>query len=193
MAAPRPLAVIACLAVLLCPAATPAAAGPRRPGDGFEQPLVTPGPYVKRTVGQSVGRWTVTRGTVDQIGRRYWQAPDGRQSVDLNGTSAGTIRTTMATGAGVRYRVSYFLAGNPAGGPAQKSGQVAVDGTVRQTFSFDTTGRTFTDMGYVRKSFVFVATGGPATLDFASTSGPTAHGPVIDKTSVVRCVAVPCG
>ncbi|MGW4941778.1 choice-of-anchor C family protein [Actinoplanes sp. NPDC004185] len=182
-------------AVVLCVlagVAAPASAAPGRPADGFEKPVVTPGTYVTRTAGETFGRWTVTRGSIDQIGRGYWQAADSRQSIDLNGRSEGTVRTTAATQPSVRYRVSYYLAGNPAGGPAVKTGQVLINGTVRQTFSFDTTGRSFTKMGYVRRSFVFVGTGGPATIDFASTSGPTAYGPVIDKTSVVGCLTVAC-
>jgi choice-of-anchor C domain-containing protein len=189
MRALRRTAVVACV---LAGVAAPASAAPGRPADGFEQPVVPPGTYVTRTAGETFGRWTVTRGSIDQIGRGYWQAADSRQSIDLNGRSAGTIRTTAATQPSVRYRVSYFLAGNPAGGPAVKTGRVLVNGTVRQTFSFDTTGRTFASMGYVRKSFVFVGTGGPATIDFASTSGPTAYGPVIDKTSAVRCPTLAC-
>jgi choice-of-anchor C domain-containing protein len=189
----RRTAVIGCLAVLLAAAAAPASAAPARPGDGFEQPVVAPGTYVKRSAGDTFGRWTVTRGTIDQIGRGYWQAADSRQSIDLNGTSEGTVRTTFGTARAARYRISYFLAGNPAGGPAVKTGKVLVNGTVRQAFSFDTTGRTVTAMGWVRRSFVvLVATGGPATLDFASTSGPTAYGPVIDKTSAVRCLTLAC-
>ena len=193
MTGARRATAVAGLAGLLLAPATPAAAGPARPGDGFERPVVPPGTYVTRTAGETFGRWTVTRGTIDQIGRGYWQAADNRQSVDLNGRGEGTVRTTMATRAATRYRVTYHLAGNPAGGPPVKTGQVVVNGTVRQTFSFDTTGRSFPAMGYVRRSFVFVATGGPATLDFASTSGPTAYGPVVDKVSAVRCLTLPCG
>ena len=125
-------AIAVAVAGLLLVPATPAAAGPGRPGDGFEGPVVPPGPYVVRTAGETFGRWAVTRGTIDQIGRGYWQAADNRQSVDLNGRGEGAVRTTMATG-------------------------------------------------------------GPATLDFASTSGPTAYGPVVDKVSAVRCLTVACG
>ena len=178
--------------VLLALASAGAAAVPARPGDGFEHPLVTPGTYVTRSAGDTFGRWTVTRGTIDQIGRGYWQAADSRQSIDLNGTSEGTVRTTFMTVPLVKYRVTYFLAGNPAGGPVVKTGRVSINGVVRETFAFDTTGRTFAAMGYVRRSFTFAGPGGKTTLDFASTSGAGAYGLVVDKVTALRCTTPGC-
>src|ERR1039457_4437791 len=46
--------------------------------------------------------WTVTAGSVDDIRPTYWQSPDGGHTLDMSGTSAGTIDQTFATTAGVQ-------------------------------------------------------------------------------------------
>ncbi len=76
--------------------------------------------------------------------------------------------------------MSYALAGNPAGGPAVKTGRILIDGRDAQDYSFDTTGKTFTDMGYVNQGFTFLATRPSTTLAFTSTT-PGAWGPVLDN------------
>ena len=40
----------------------------------------------------NIGDWNVTAGTVDIIGS-YWQAEDGSNSIDLQGTEPGGIRS----------------------------------------------------------------------------------------------------
>ncbi|WP_443034974.1 hypothetical protein [Streptomyces sp. BE133] len=42
-------------------------------------------------------------------------------------------------------------------------------------------------MGYVTRRFTFVANSTSTKLTFASTSGPTAYGPVIDDVKVKSC------
>jgi hypothetical protein len=87
-----------------------------------------------------------------------------------------------------RYRIHYSLAGNPEGGPAVKTGKVLVNGVPFQHFSFDTTGKTKAEMGYVRNSFVASIRGAAPTLTFVSTTSPAGHGPVIDDVSVEACL-----
>jgi choice-of-anchor C domain-containing protein len=136
----------------------------------FESPSAPAGAFSTFTTGQSIGPWTVTAGSVDLIGPGFWAAADGDQSLDLDGTSAGTVAQTFATTPGTTYTVSYALAGNPAAGPALKTGKVLVDGQDAQDFSFDITGKTFADMGYVTQGFTFLATRPATTLAFASTT-----------------------
>jgi choice-of-anchor C domain-containing protein len=187
------------------------AAAPARAGTGiqfsdgsFEAPVVTPGTYQDLSQGQSIGPWTVTTGLVDLIGAGYWQAADGVQSVDLNGQTAaipdgesGAVSQTFTTTPLVAYEVSYALAGNPLSqgsplaGPLTKTGEVLVNGHVVEGFSFNVTGKSPTNMGYVTKEFAFLATGTSTTLEFASTN-PGEGGPVIDNVRVERCLLVVC-
>ncbi|WP_055555257.1 choice-of-anchor C family protein [Streptomyces sp. NBRC 110028] len=159
----------------------------------FETPRMAAGTFVNVGTGGSIGPWKVTGGNVDLIGAGFWQAAEGDQSVDLNGGDAGRVSQTFTTVPGKRYTVTYSLAGNPAGGPAVRTGKVLVDGQNFQDFTFDVTGRTTANMGYVTHEVSFVATGATTTLAFASTvSG--AYGPVIDDVSVRHCEPCPsCG
>lgn len=159
----------------------------------FETPRVAANTFVNVGTGGTIGPWKVAGGNVDLIGAGFWQAAEGDQSVDLNGGNAGTVSQTFTTVPGKRYTVTYSLAGNPAGGPALRTGKVLVDGQNFQDFTFDVTGKTATNMGYVTREVSFVATGTTTTLAFTSTvSG--AYGPVIDDVSVRHCEPCPsCG
>lgn len=159
---------------------------------GFENVTATPGAFDRYFAPASIGVWTVTQGSVDLIGAGFWESVDGGQSVDLDGAFApGGVAQTFDTVPLLKHRVTYHLAGNPDAGPAIKTGQVLVNGDVLQNFSFDVTGRTFTDMGYVGKHTYFFATSPSATLEFRSTTG-SGYGPVIDAVRVESCLLVIC-
>ena len=150
----------------------------------FETPPAAP-PWSPFVVGQTFGGWTVTSGNVDLVGN-YWQAADGTQSVDLNGTVPGAISQTFATVPGTAYVVTFSLAGNPdyPQAPTLRTGNVLVDGTPRSSFAFNVTGKSRTNMGWVTKTVGFTATDTSTTLTFASTTLGV-KGPAIDKVSVV--------
>ncbi|MEU9123074.1 choice-of-anchor C family protein [Streptomyces sp. NPDC048506] len=170
------------------PAASPTAVS--RFDDGsFETPAVEPHAFRTVSAGQSIGPWKVTGGTVDLIGTGYWQAAEGDQSVDLNGMEPGAVAQTFATTPGTSYTVTYSLSGNPQLGhvPAVKTGKVLIDGQNVQDFSFDVSGTTEAEMGYVRRQLTFVARGTSMTLGFASTTAHSATGPVVDDVTVERC------
>jgi choice-of-anchor C domain-containing protein len=175
-------------------AATPAQAITGIGNASFENPVVTPNTFVNLGAGASIGAWTVTQGHVDHIGGGFWQAADGVQSVDLSGSSlplAGGVAQSFTTVPLLKYRVSYKLAGNPGGAPVIKTGQVLANGNVIQSFSFDVTGKTFANMGYVHKVATFIATGLVSTIEFQSTDN-TAYGPVLDDVDVDSCLVVIC-
>ncbi|WP_392896236.1 choice-of-anchor C family protein [Streptomyces sp. LN699] len=173
--------------------AAPAAAAVSRFDDGsFEYPAAPVNAFTTVGAGQSIGPWKVTGGAVDLIGAGFWQAAEGDQSVDLNGSQPGAIAQTFATTAGQRYTVTYSLAANPEGGPAVKTGRVLLDGQNIQDFSFDSTGRTRPAMGYVTRQVTFVAGAGSTTIGFASTVAG-AYGPVIDDVRVQSCCPCSCG
>jgi len=158
----------------------------------FESPLAPAGSFTTYTAGQSIGPWTVAGAGVDLIGAGFWAASDGDQSVDLSGPSAGAVSQTFATTPGTVYSVSYSLAGNPAGGPIVKTGRVLLDGQDLQDFTFNISGKTFTDMGYSTEHFTFLATKPSATLTFASTTA-TAYGPVLDNVQIQATCCKTCG
>ncbi|MER5766583.1 choice-of-anchor C family protein [Streptomyces sp. NPDC001985] len=159
---------------------------------GFEYPRAPAGLFTPYFPGEDIGPWSVSRGAVDLIGAGTWQAAEGDQSVDLNGT--GAVSQTFATAPGGTYTVTYALAGNPTDtDPAVKTGTVLVDGQNVQDFSFDVTGKTYTAMGYVTRRFTFVAGGPTTTLAFTSTTGAAApNGPVIDDVCVEPRPPAPC-
>ena len=156
----------------------------------FETPRVAANTFVNVGTGGSIGQWTVTSGNVDLTGDGYWQTAEGDQSVDLNSGGPGTVAQTFTTVPGKKYSVTYSLAGNPGGGALVKTGKVLVDGQNFQDFSFDVTGKTTANMGYVTREVTFVARGTSTTLAFASMSN-SAHGPVIDDVTVSACTPCP--
>jgi choice-of-anchor C domain-containing protein len=156
----------------------------------FEATVVSSNPGYS-TLGASTSLlpgWTINSGSVDIVGN-YWNAQDGINSVDLSGSAAkGVISQAFSTTAGQSYNVSYWLAGNPDDAVKLKTGTVSV-GNQTQGFSFDATGKTHTNMGWIEKSFSFVASGSSSTLSFASnqlnTNGSlSSWGPALDNVSV---------
>ncbi|MCX5208636.1 choice-of-anchor C family protein [Kitasatospora sp. NBC_00240] len=152
----------------------------------FETPKAPANAFTGLTAGQAIGPWQVTAGSVDLIGAGFWQAAEGDQSLDLNGSGSGTVAQSFTTVPGATYSVTYALAGNPEGGVALRTGRALIDGQNFQDFTFDITGRTRTAMGYVGHQFSFVAQGASTTLSFTSTVAG-AYGPVIDNVQVKEC------
>ena len=155
--------------------------------DGPEPDAAGPG-FTPLEAGSDVIRgWTVTRGSVDYIGP-YWQHADGRRSIDLNGNEPGAIAQTFRTTPGKKYRVTFSLAGNNCAGDGPSPKVVAVSAAGRRAeFMFDATGKSYTDMGWVTKTWEFTANAAETTLEFASaTPDPPACGPALDKVSVVE-------
>lgn len=179
---------VALSALLAVSTATPAAAAPVF-ADGFESPPIF-NDFTTFIAGQELGPWSVTTGTVDLT--RDWQHADGNQSLDLNGYSPGAVARTLPTKLLTTYRVTYALAGNPDSGPIVVTGGVTANGRTVDSFTFDTTGRTPSDMGYVYRTFYFTNILSASTaIQFASTT-PNAHGPVIDDVRVESCLLVIC-
>lgn len=128
--------------------------------------------------------WTVVSGDVDLVGT-YWNSYEGRHSIDLNGFTAGAIAQTFATEPGHTYTVTFYMAGNPDGGPVLKT--LAVDtGGAPQEYAFDNTDRNDLDMGWVKQTYVFTATGTQTTLTFRSTtdSFDNRFGPALDNVTI---------
>jgi choice-of-anchor C domain-containing protein len=149
----------------------------------FEQGGVT-NPFGTVTGGNNstITGWTVLGNSVDFIGN-YWQAAQGTNSIDLNGSGQGGIAQTFNTVANQAYAITFFLAGNPDNGPTIKTINVTTNNANAQVFSFDTTGLNKSNMGWKQFTYNFVGTGSPTTLAFNSqTSG--SWGAVLDNVSI---------
>jgi choice-of-anchor C domain-containing protein len=167
---------------------------------GFEAgPFSDPGNlgYQELPAGSSqLGPWTITSGSVDWIST-YWAPASGTKSIDLAGREPGTISQTVATTAGKTYVVSFMLAGNtdsannPAGGPAVKTLSVAATGTASAPYTFDTTGKTPSHMGWTAKAYSFRATGPSTTITFTNTSAGY-YGAALDQIEVAALTGDAC-
>ena len=134
--------------------------------------------------------WTILSGSIDYKGD-YWQAGDGKRSIDLNGNSAGAISQTFDTVAGTSYIVDFLLSGNPDGSPVVKTLEVSATGNAATQYLFDTTGLTHGDMGWEGRTYQFIATGASTTLTFASLTAGNFYGPALDAISVAPVSVVP--
>lgn len=152
--------------------------------DGFNGSV--PGSYQNITSGHSLGPWQVGGGGIDWIGG-YWQPYEGNGSIDLSGLNAGDISTALATVAGEKYTLTFWLAGNPDGGGGPKTVLVSV-GSVLETFTFPGGGST-TSMGWVEETVNFTATSNDV-LQFSSLNF-TPYGPALDAVTVTSAIPEP--
>ena len=127
--------------------------------------------------------WTVTEGNLDYIDVAYWQAADGKRSLDMNGIMPGGISQSFKTKKGQKYRLTFSMAGNPGGGPLEKKLQVSAAGK-KMEFTFDSTGKTRPEMGWVAKTWDFTAVADETTLEFLSLLEGDA-GAALDNVVVV--------
>lgn len=125
--------------------------------------------------------WTLLDGGVDHIGS-LWTPHSAPGSIDLNGGSPGRITQNLPTEPNKGYTLSFALAGNPGCGDAVKQVQVTI-GTQSYTLNFDTTGKTFSNMGWSVVTLTFGATSTSTPLTFKSLSSG-ACGPALDSVSV---------
>lgn len=131
------------------------------------------------------GGWSVTAGSVDAEPAFGWQPADGNFSLDMNGTSAGTISRTVPTIPGKVYNLRFAYSANPAGGINPKTMQVSWGGSLLGTISAFTNGVTFANMLWKYTNFTVLGHGSDL-LQFTSTTttGPTQFGPTLDAVSV---------
>ena len=134
--------------------------------------------------------WKVTRGQIDYL-ERHWKAAEGDRSLDLHGSPGyGGVEQTFKTTNGQHYRVTFALAGSPGCAFPSKNVIVSAAGKSR-TFSFDSTGKTTEEMGWMQKEWEFDAVAAQTTLEIrtAEDTDPVA-GPALDD---VRVEALPSG
>jgi choice-of-anchor C domain-containing protein len=154
----------------------------------FESAQVDPGASFV-TLGSdstAIDNWTILGQVsiaIDYIGG-YWQAADGFRSLDLNGSySRGGVSQTIGTQIGQTYQVDFAMAGNPDSGPAIKTMRVSANDASAE-FTFDTTGHSRPEMGWVNRGWQFTADSTQTLLTFESLMEGSAFGPTLDNVSV---------
>src|SRR6185436_2803647 len=144
------------------------------------------GSYQAFFAGQDIGGgWIVEDGTVEIV-RDFWTAAEGHQSIDLSGQfeAAGTIYQDIATIPGQTYTLRFAFAGNPedVGGADKRMKVFWNDGEIAD-LTFNTAGRSFTDMGWTYYNYSVTATGTTSRVKFQSLTF-NFIGPVIDDVSI---------
>lgn len=162
----------------------------------FEEPVAPVGGFATYNPGSgSLTGWTISGASIDHIGAGFWQASDGVQSVDMNGSRGAASLSQMVTGlaVGTAYTLLFDMAGNPSGPPAVKSVDVMMGGA-SDSFTFDITGHSKQDMGWVTYSLNFVAGATSELLMFKSTTTECCWGPALDNVRIeISPVPVPAG
>ena len=149
----------------------------------FETATVNPGSFLQLdAVSTVITGWTVSQGAIDYIGT-FWQASDGGRSLDIHGSWIGKIEQTFNTTIGATYRVTFDLAGNPNASPIIKDMRVSAGGSSAD-FSFNTTGKSNSNMGWLSKSWDFTANSTTTTLEFIGLGNSDA-GAALDNVSVI--------
>jgi choice-of-anchor C domain-containing protein len=146
----------------------------------FEQ---GPGFFTSLNPGSTaVTGWVVTRAQIDYD--PGWQTADGIKSLDLNGSPGiGGIEQTFATVSNQQYVVTFAMAANPTTARLSSMGVQAAGQST--SFTFDSTGHTSANMGWVTDNWTFTALGTNTTLEFFSTDTQDANiGPALDNVSV---------
>ena len=128
--------------------------------------------------------WNVVDGNISYIGSK-WQHAQGERSVGL--LCGSSISQTLATEPDMKYEIRFNMAGDPTAPPALKTLVVSFGET--RVFTFDTTGRSHTEMGWAPRTWVFRAKDTNTTLTFTSPK-TECSAPAIDS---VRIEAVEIG
>ena len=141
----------------------------KEPGEAM---VVAPGSKV-------IDGWTVVDGDVSYVGRK-WQHAEGARSVGL--TCGGAITQTIETEPDQTYEVRFNMAGDPDAAPSLKTVIVSL-GAETRVFTFDTAGRSRTDMGWASRTHVFKASGKTSMLAFRSPKDKCSA-PAVDNVRV---------
>ena len=128
--------------------------------------------------------WTVEIGSVDSA--QGYQTHSGILCVDLDGYyDVGAISQSVSVVPGQSYLLDFWMAGNPDAGPTIKQMDVLWGGSSLGTLTFDITGKSPADMGWIEHQFVVQATGPQMILKFASLDNfGNAWGPMLDDVSL---------
>lgn len=160
------------------------------PSGDFEDPPFA-NPIIVYFAGQNFGAWTVLSGSVDVLGPNYsnWAQgnPNGAsQFIDLNGSTPGTMATTLnGLIAGYSYTLVLWYAKNAGASTANCQVEIANGAWLDETFTASNNGAD----GWLERCFEFTAQGTSAELRFTGSGGVAACGVLLDDISLWGCPA----
>ena len=158
----------------------------------FETPVVGTGITTLGVGSNAMTGWVIEAGSVDVVGSSLWPAFDGLNSVDLDGTAAGTISQTFSTLVGSQYTYSFEYSNNTGTGSLVTATATVVSASAQtlSTLNFShqgASGASVAAMKYTLGTGFFTATSTTSTLRFTSTdSAGSNQGIVLDAASVVQ-------
>ncbi len=160
---------------------------------GFEDPAIQHTATFDTYGSQSsqLTGWDVTTGSIDHIGE-YWHAAEGDQSVDLDGSAAGTITQTVPTVPNQAYRVAFQYSANGDRPAAQAKPKMIVkaDGTSLGTFDHGFAAAN-PNINWAAGEASFVATGTSTVLSFVSDDDAASPwGIALDAITVVPDLSI---
>jgi choice-of-anchor C domain-containing protein len=155
---------------------------------GFESPAVCPGQFDEYDRGSTaIPGWVVGGNSVDLVCHTYFVAAAGRQSIDLSGSTSGSVSQAVSTTPHETYRLSWYMAGNTNCGQAVKTMHVFWHGRLIEAPRFSITGHTNQSMGWVKKQVDVTATGATSNVEFAdATPDHSECGATVDSVSLTR-------
>ena len=153
--------------------------------------------YVTLFTGSKFGpdsSWRVSNGSVDILGLSHAQSPDGNQSVDVDGASAGAFTSNILIPVAGTVKVDFWFAGNPEGSllsptPVIKTLEVSL-GLASSIFTFNTSSfphDRFNNVGWIYEEAVFNNQAvGIQSLTFTSLDLPSSsqNGPLVGTVTV---------
>jgi choice-of-anchor C domain-containing protein len=141
----------------------------------------------------SIDGWITIGGGIDYFGT-FITASDGIHSIDINNLNAGGgIAQTFETNIGWVYTVTFDMAANMFGGPAEKVMNVSAAGSDEDfVFNYVEAGSTAQNPNWASHEWSFVATSTTSTLQFQGVSGGV-YGAALDNVVVTGVVPSPSG
>jgi choice-of-anchor C domain-containing protein len=143
----------------------------------------------------AISDWTVVtpalysdsgRSSVDITSKRYFNAEDGKYSIDLAGSTGtpGGIYQSVATTPGVEYSLSFWSGVNGYQKPGKKhSMAVSVNGSSLDTVQAVSAGL---PVNWVENTVTFIASSTTSQVEFAdATPKDKQQGPTVDNVSLV--------
>ena len=125
--------------------------------------------------------------SVDLVCHTYFAAAAGRQSIDLSGSSSGSVSQRALTQPGGKYTLSWQMAGNTNCGQAIKTMDVFWNGKLAGAPTFDISKHSDLSMGWVKKHVSVTAAGATSEVEFAdATPENSACGATLDNVSLSR-------
>jgi hypothetical protein len=127
-------------------------------------------PLKTYSTGQSFGAWKVDAGNVDVSSSEFTFPENTSNSVDLNGTTSGTVSQVLKTVPGKTYTLRFQMSGNWADGKG-KLGLEIKAGPLSKKLSIDKpAGWSKANMKWKEVAYEFVAVSTSSKLSFKSTT-----------------------